>query len=562
MAFLAELGVEGILEVADYLGVDVIEESFLQDLEDAAQWITRTGNELSVPATRRRVIQRLLPYGSGLQYAASRVLLRELGETGIPATGRLAVRRVVGFIKKHWKTIGGLIGIFRNRPTKGMHPSGHSAKKPYHIKGPNHFRISKGGVHYPTGKTGRDPNMPLTGDMLDKYGRILRPGRSSKMYRFGNFRMGKLKKGKKVRGCSKMRSRGICVQDDGEATITGSRTVYLLHYSMPHATTLLALSHALAKMIGVKLSGRVPMSLNDEFCNLGLAVDGYTIVISYRATNDATTVQVSTISVAVTATYLEVGRQIRDFLFSMVTDVGEVPLIEEIEAKQNYQTTLTNFVNARPFTWKASEITLVVRGISALKFVNVTQTLATGGSTDRHDINAQPLEGREYYGSGSQFRPKMFSHTASEGEGIITSDPITGVKDFVWDAFTNGDIDRLFEHPPNHKSFYGFNYHRFVRLAPGRMHKSLVSSSHKLTLNRWIKVLHPALAHTNNTALTTSAINPKTSIGNTKMYGFDKVIHNVGDADTKLDYEYHVKMVAAAYHHRKKSITATYPAID
>lgn len=377
----------------------------------------------------------------------------------------------------------------------------------------------------------------------------------------GNSSYAKMFKGKKVLGIGMIRKKGVQIEFDSHTNVSGARTVYFGHYSHPSKSVLNVLGYALAKYLVTLSCKEVPQSMDQTVGQYGgVAHSIFTIRIFYLTADEQNTALNTFFTVTSGMTYAQIGEGIRDMLYTIVgnttaTNSPKITLIK-VEPLDSNAPNIATLATAAMIP--ASELKIAVHGHSELKIQNATLGDALG-STDIHDITANPIEGKRYFGDGSFFRNKYEGNVVSLLEGNLSVDSLSGLGSFPASAPTDIKMRRVLEFPPTHKQWYGLRGHQYVRLNPGKMTKSLVKGTHMLPLNRWLTIYRRQLddVHANHDA--TSA---PTSMGKSVWFGFDKMIHDSGDDTTIVNVEYHLKLASCVLRTKKKQITASYPVFD
>lgn len=366
------------------------------------------------------------------------------------------------------------------------------------------------------------------------------------------------------RKIDKLRKKGVVIESDETRTVTGSRTIYFGHYTHPIWGVQRIVCLSLAKLIGRVVFKHIPSSIED----LVGGNDGFTKVDSIIRFYFTSRIHEEQDLRHVEATLAtgDTYSKLADTLYNLLADIINSTYIDDEKMIQKILVypvesatgSLANMGVAH--TFKAADLKIAVRGQSYMKYQNATKSEAgLGGSTDKHDINANPVSGRCYYGKGSLFALKRADdRTAGYQGGALRVDSRHGVGSFdVW-SFNDNKIDRMLQFPPNYKMWYGLKHDRHVRMQPGTLSKSTLAKTHLLKLNQWLKIFQGEL---DTTAVNNSAYNKRTSIGVSRWYGVDKMIHDDADDNTTINVETHVRLVGCAYWKPRAQITAPYPAI-
>lgn len=386
---------------------------------------------------------------------------------------------------------------------------------------------------------------------------------SGKMYRRqGYAKVDRRVRGKKVTGVSKMRRLGVEIEGDVAADATAARTVYIGHYTHPAKNVLNIIGYALAKYIGGVVSRHHPTSLNEVVGGqTASAGSQFSVVFYYRTTLENETLSSAAFAVTAGMDYATFGEGLRDLIYNITpaTNANETR-IERIMVEQLDDNIGGRYLMGGPMSMQASEIKIAITGISSLKIQNTTLADALG-STDKHDINANPVEGKEYFGKGSYFPLRRQPLGASNADGHLYVDADTGVFSFDGQALpTSTDVKRILEFPPQHGVWRGLSNQRSVRMQPGTISHSRLQRTHLLSLNRWIGIYKRALGALNHGLHQVSSV--PTSIGFSRWFGVDKLIHDATDDVTKLSYECHLRVIGCVFRKKKKAITAAYPVLD
>lgn len=370
---------------------------------------------------------------------------------------------------------------------------------------------------------------------------------------------GKAKYGPKRR-MGRMRSKGVVIEEDSHTTCSAPRTVYMGHYTHPQDAVINTIFYALAKFIFLRVNHCVPQTLDDIFQAHGGGQSDSIFTMRYRLKpNNNDDIKHVDVTVPGSQTVKVIGELIRDAVRAQYIAHPDTELYwEQCTIRPDSAGSLTlQITNATAFSLR--DVKVGVTGASYMKLQNVT--LADNlGSTDRHDIHANPVEGRCYYGEGSLFEVKYAgqngtSATAGEGKFAVDSQYGTGV--FGSTDFTDAQLDRILEHPPQGRVINGVKHDRYVRIQPGTMIKSTLSKTHILPFNRWMAIYRTELVLANP-----SGISKKTSIGRSRWYGVDKMIHDSTDDNTILNREVHIRMTGCVYHKKRYQVTAPYPEIQ
>lgn len=455
---------------------------------------------------------------------------------------------------------------------KSVTGSSSSSSTPRVTGRPRPPRVTGGG--YPRPTPGRPSHNPIS--------RIMPRGRVNRTHarnpynanrrnlmssrKVGRSSFGKMKYGPK-RKTSKFRKVGVVIEEDLTTNVADPRTVYFGHYTHPQSATINIIFYALAKLLFVKATHQVPSTLEETIQGKlgGITASSYYLTLRWRsAPHQYDSIQEVNITVAPTVTVKGLGELIRDavrgvYIAQKAVISGDGIIWENMSWRPDGGGAGVLAVGDC-FSLNMSDMKIAVRGQSYLKIQNAT--LADNlGSSDRHDVNANPVEGRCYYGKGSLFPLKYTGigsgASGSAGESKLEVDSRYGFGNFGADDATNAEIDRILEHPPKGYMFHGIQHDRYVRLQPGTMSKSTLASTHLLSFNRWMNIYKSEL-EINAAPVGTK----KTSIGVSRWYGVDKMIHDSTDDVTSINTECHIRLVAAAYYKRKYQMTAAHPVID
>ena len=102
--------------------------------------------------------------------------------------------------------------------------------------------------------------------------------------------------------------------------------------------------------------------------------------------------------------------------------------------------------------------------------------------------------------------------------------------------------------------------HRYVRMQPGTLSKSKLVKVHTMGLRQWLEIYRRSFAGANLGA--SSSTSQPTTIGVSRWYGVDKMIHDSTDANTIVDVEYHILVGACVHYKKRTQITAVYPDVE
>lgn len=396
-------------------------------------------------------------------------------------------------------------------------------------------------------------------------------------------------KGKKRRRLSKLRFKGVKIVEDTTQKVDDPRTVYFGHYTHPHHAVINSIGLALAKYIGRVCAGHVPSTMEEVIggtytsnANEQLHVDLLYRERKIGSVEADTVTQASTITVTAGMTYLAFGNLIVDKLYDIFGDkafTAGTPDVQTTMFKRTLEsincrpydnnTGAAAYVRFKPAHFKASDMKVAVKGCSILKYQNTTLSAETGGSTDVHHVNNNPVEGKIYEGKGSMFNLVNYNLTAGGSEGNLVVDSRYGFGDFGADDFTDPAIDNILEHPPNHRQWKGLSSSRYVRMQPGTISSSLIKKTHLLSLNQWLTSLRAAFVpQTTDPGDATGpdiglspAKSVATGIGRSRWIALDKMIHDDDDGDTIIQTECHIEVTACVFHKKKSQVTAAYPLI-
>lgn len=372
---------------------------------------------------------------------------------------------------------------------------------------------------------------------------------------------GKMFRGKRIKRAPPMLLRGVGCEFDAHEVMTAPRTIYVGHYTHPSKTTIGVLAQALAKYIGRVACKDNPTSMDQIIGQAGgtHVLRGFHVMIYYQQEKEDTTSLEEKIAVGGGVTYLAFGNLIETALYNIVggTSTDNKPLLKHLIVRGYDSGVDGAYEVASPITIPFSELSVSIRGISELKLQNTTLA-DTLGSSDIHNIDANPIEGRCYYGKGSQFRVRDTDLVAGASDAQLQVSSTSGVGSLDPATLANARQQRLLEHAGNHKKFYGFSSSQYVRLQPGRMVKSLISKTHTLKFNQWLAVLYRGMF---STEAAHGTLSYPTSIGVSKWYGLDKMIHDSGDGNTLVNTEYHIKMMGVVSRQKKSHITNMYPVL-
>ena len=373
--------------------------------------------------------------------------------------------------------------------------------------------------------------------------------------------------GPKVYGASYVRKHGVCIEEDEALLHSGARTFYFGHYTHPHKAVINSLFFSLAKLIGRKCAGDVPSTIEKAIGeDTLLSVNDFVIEFVYLLLEESETAQTLSTTITGGSTYKLIGEKLRHLWFDIVGTDGTSTndrKLEHISIRPLDKDTgapTTTYTNVRPFTMSAKDITVTIYGSSALKYQNVTLGETTAPTNDRHSIQANPLEGRVYFGKGSHFRLKHWNQTANASDGNLVVGSNTGQNGFASTYPTSGYVDRMLQPPPSHKMWHGLSYSRYIRMQPGVVSKSFLKKSHTLPIRKWLSIYRRQFGAADISA--TASLSQPTSIGVSRHFGVDKMIHDSDDPNTRIHVEVHLFVGAVCNYKKSYQMTATFPDVD
>jgi hypothetical protein len=360
---------------------------------------------------------------------------------------------------------------------------------------------------------------------------------------------------------------GVTVAHDEHEEVTNSRTVYFGHYTHPHKAVIQVICHALAKYINYKCFGAQCASIEDKLGgDSTLSRGSFRVIITYRTnvTADDMTEDKGALIVG-TSSVLTLSTTIRNRLYGIFGDTADsqsivLDAIKVVPQDIDTAGSTSFYIPCKPLEMRAQDLTFVVKGYSMMKYQNSTLSETTAPSSDKHDVNANPLEGKIYDGKGSYYNIKRIDLDANEYEGNLEVNAQTGLGTLYDGGASASDpeVNRLLEHPPTHKVWYGLASSRNTTLNPGAMNRSVISRTHKLKLNGWLRIY----ARRMKGSLATDGLNSeRTSVGRSRWVGLDKSIHDAGDPNTTVNVECHVEVSAYLIERKKNIFTGTYPVI-
>jgi hypothetical protein len=457
--------------------------------------------------------------------------------------------------------------VNRYRLKHGMDPIGvHSSKKMPVTRSRKRTRkgvmINRGQVMSPRTRVSTGGRLIGAGRGLRRNPLIIRPAIKYRPVEKTPYR--KIHRGKK-KFTDFWNKKGVTVAEDLHGQPTATRTVYFGHYTHPHKAVLQVICHALAKHIGLKCFKHRPASMEDQLGgDNSKSGTQFWFIIVYQDNEEAVSMTEDVgVVISGASTYLQLSIIIRDRLYAIIGDTANTQkrVFDSFKVVQDDTDTAgpTSFLsNMAPLTMKAAEMEFVVKGYSEMKYQNSTLSAGTGGSSDRHDINANPLEGKIYDGRGSYFRIKRDDLDIDNYQGSLSVESQFGSGSFDPSGFLDGEIGRMLEHPASFKTWYGLKSDRYIRMQPGTMYKSVLKKTHKLRFNTWIRIYSRMMRGSLGFFDTNSQ---PTSIGTSRWFGLDKMIHDSADPSTVVNTETHVEVSAYLVLKRRAIHTAVYPSI-
>lgn len=388
------------------------------------------------------------------------------------------------------------------------------------------------------------------------------PGRKSVLF---NARKGgyatyqKSMKGKIYRP-STLLYKGVQFDLQESATSSAGRVNYFGHYTHPHRAVIISVCAALAKQLGFMACRDTPTSLQQRFCtNARTAVAGYSIELRYR-NEPADTATMLLISTPVTdaTSYMGVALVIRDLFYQVFVNTANTQgvYLDTLTLLQYEEIAVAaSATKAAPVHLKLADVKVFVDGSSRLKYQNVTLSDAAG-TGDTHDVEANPLDGIEYNFQGSK---NVLRHTnVGQLQGILTVSGGTGIGYFDSTAFADAEVDVILGSRPNPRVWSSYTKSRSVRLQPGAVSTSFLRKTYEFSVQRWFSLYRRAMQ--GNAAADTGAAE-KTSIGLSRWFALDKMIHDSGDGSTIMNLEVELKMKAVVKISPRRAPTAPYPAL-
>jgi len=375
----------------------------------------------------------------------------------------------------------------------------------------------------------------------------------------GSSKLGMMERGRTYKP-SPLLYKGIQIDLQESRSQSGTRVQYFGHYTHPHKAVIGSICAAMSKQLGYMACRETPSSLQQRFCSsLGTSA-GYRIEIRYRnEPSDTAVVAVTSVNVSDSFTYMDVGNLIRDLLYTVFTNTANTQDVYlDTISLHNFDETVTvgYIVKAQPVIIKFADIKVLVSSSSRLKYQNITLS-DSAGSADRHDVEANPLEGIEYNFNGS--RNALRHSTLGSSQGVLTVTGNTGIGSFDSTTFADATVDTILESRPNPRVWSTHTTARSVKLSPGVLGTSVLTSTKKLGFQRWFRIYARAMQ---STAGVDTGPAEKTSIGRSRWFAMDKMIHDSGDGSTILNLEVELKMKAVIEIRRRKTATAPYNSLS
>lgn len=463
--------------------------------------------------------------------------------------------------KKYLARKGVTSWMLGNQPKDGATVHSSKEKMPYNTRSRSKARIIARGGNLPTRRS-------LLPGLINRFGhKIPKGGNFGKFekqgYRMLSARFAKTVKGKKKFTASVFKRKGVTVCEDIHTEVSGARTIYFGHYTHPHKAVIQSICHALAKYINLKCFKAQCASIEEQLGGESTQLYGaFRVTIFYRADNQAATISEDRgANIVGSSTVLQLSILLRDRIYAIIgntanTQSAVIDGFKIVPADAG----LNNFTPCSPLVMRAADMTFTVKGYSELKYQNSTLSANASASSDKHDVNANPVEGKIYLGKGSFFSLKRQDLDTNEHEGHLAVTARYGFGSFGSSDPTDAEVDRILEHPPTHRMWYGLSYSRSVRMQPGTMHKSVLKRVHRLKLNGWLRVYQRVMHGAMGTS--SDSVSERTSVGVSRWFGVDKMIHDSNDPNTIMNCEVHVEVGCFMEHRRKTVVTATYPVIE
>lgn len=254
----------------------------------------------------------------------------------------------------------------------------------------------------------------------------------------------------------------------------------------------------------------------------GRGVADYAFSWLYRTTPDSTTVTTTAPVVFTGADFAGCGDQVVNALLVLMTATVDNLVIEEFKIWEGW---VTDAGNPKFYTLDMRSAKFTYAVTSVLTVQNLTES-ATGGTDDhtmRDDIRANPVVGRAWNASGNTLIPV-------DATGLYVAE--------VADAYTGaiGHIVATHKHPYPPNFFSNSRVSGQVKLGPGNIKKSKISTFKRLSVNGFLRVFRRWI--TANTDVTIAGFNPYVAGGgSSRFFMFEHMVKHSTDPSVQIGSE-------------------------
>lgn len=207
------------------------------------------------------------------------------------------------------------------------------------------------------------------------------------------------------------------------------------------------------------------------------------------------------------------------------------------------------------------DLKLVAKCSSGLVLQNSTvanRDVADENNDDDGHVTNNPLIGRQYFMNGIMYPMRFMNNNvdmaafqANLTEGLIRQEvqrarvgpPANAQSPANWTT----QMVNTYIKPPPHQSFTNAYNSNRCRIEPGEIRKSFCSSTHKMSIQRWMHVLMPWL----RTGGTEGVYNIK--IGKARMYGLERILDDRNsEPEITVGYELNMTISTMCFGYSKK----------
>ncbi len=317
-----------------------------------------------------------------------------------------------------------------------------------------------------------------------------------------------------------------CVQKvENAVSGTAAETLYLGHCTHPlrYVMRMIGMSmvHKFYQQNGIKIrSWREPCgAFNPAAADIAPAFN-CKVIYQDSSIGTASAAQSATVAQASSGdAYLTIADEVANGLVNLVTSNTTDLFITQViwECIPNASTlTLSSKL------WDAPEVRIAIRGTSMLQVQNRTAAGDDPDTTLTTSIYANPLIGKHYLMSGNYARVKNLEAAPGfQAQHFTCSSDLGAVSANSNDPNFSGNAQDILRQPPRGSYFWNCKGETQIRLAPGSIKQSRVSSTVVKPLNQWLRHVQSHLESATDVATIPRDINTPT--GMMRLIAFEKV---------------------------------------